>query len=167
MSKQSIVPGKYVSLTYSIVDQQGSVLEQHDVPVGFVYGSDTEMIGGMDAALKGKKAGDEVLVDIPAENALGAHDPSLVFTDDLENAPPEFRRIGAEVQMQNEAGDVKSFYVTHIENGKITLDGNHPMAGKDLTVRVTIHEVRDAAKGEDQVSGIHAGQMRSSSDSLN
>ena len=46
--------------------------------------------------------------------------------------------------MQNEAGEVKIFHVTRIENGRLTVDGNHPLAGKHLRVHVTIHEVRDA-----------------------
>jgi len=52
------------------------------------------------------------------------------------------------------------FYVSHIEEGRITVDGNHPLAGKELTVRVTIAEVRDAQPGEEQTSGIHAVRMQ-------
>ena len=61
--------------------------------------------------------------------------------------------------MQNEQGETKSFFVTRIDDGEVTVDGNHPLAGKQLTVRVTIQEVRDAKPGEEQVSGIHAVQM--------
>ena len=53
--------------------------------------------------------------------------------------------------MENESGDVKTFYVTSIENGMLTVDGNHPLAGKTLTVTVRILEVRDATK-EDAIS---------------
>ena len=42
----------------------------------------------------------------------------------------------------------KSFYVTHIENGKLTVDGNHPLAGKRLHVSVQILEVRDATTAD-------------------
>jgi len=160
MSDEIIKPGKYVALTYSIVDDQGNVVEQHDVPLGFVYGSDTELIGGMDRAVVGKRVGDEVEVSVSPEHGFGEHDPNLTFTDDLANVPPQFRQIGAEVQMQNDKGESKVFYVTRIEDDKVTIDGNHPLAGKDLTVRVTITEVRDARAGEDEVSGIHAVQMQ-------
>jgi len=160
MTEEIIKPGKYVSLTYSIVDDRGDVVEQHDVPLGFVYGSDTELIGGMDKAVGGKRVGDEVEVKVPPEQGFGDHDPSLTFTDDIKNVPPQFRQIGAEVQMQNDKGEAKAFYVTRIEDGKVTIDGNHPLAGKDLTVCVTITEVRDARAGEDEISGIHAVQMQ-------
>lgn len=158
MSEQTVQPGKYVGLTYAIMDEQGAVVEQHDIPLGFVYGSDTELIGGMDKAILGKKAGDEVEVELAPEEAYGERDPSLTFTDDLENVPPQFRKIGAEVQMQNEAGEVKTFYVTDISDDKLTVDGNHPLAGKKLKVKVKIIEVRDANPGEEKVSGIHAVQ---------
>ncbi len=158
MSEEIIRPDKYVGITYSIVDDEGRVVEQHDLPVGFVYGSDTELVGGLDRAVLGKKIGDEVEVQMAPEDAYGPHDPSLTFVDNIENVPPEFRRVGAEVQMQNEAGEVKTFYVSKIEDGKLTVDGNHPLAGKHLTIHVKIVEVRDARPGEDKVSGIHAVQ---------
>lgn len=159
MSDDIIQPGKYVTLTYAIEDEAGEVIEQHDIPLGFVYGSDTELIGDMDKAVAGKRVGDEVIVNVPPEKGFGEHDPSLMFTDEVDNVPPQFREIGAEVQMQNEEGEMKTFYVTRIENGYLTVDGNHPLAGKRLTVRVQITEVRDARPGEEQVSGIHAVQM--------
>lgn len=162
MSKQVVEPGKYVSLTYSICDERGEVLEQYDLPVGFVYGSDTELIGGMDHAIRGKAAGESVEVTVPPEDGFGPHDPTLTFTDDLANVPPEFHRLGAEVNMQNEVGDMKTFYVTRIEDGKLTVDGNHPLAGKPLLVRVNILEVRDAEPGEEQTSGIHAAGVQGS-----
>jgi len=160
MNKEIVTNGKYVSLTYTIMDDQGNVVEQHDLPLGFVYGSDTELIGGMDTALRGKAAGDSVEVSIPPEDAFGDHDPSLTFTDDVNNVPPEFRKLGAEVQMQNDTGEAKTFYVSRIEDGKLTVDGNHPLAGKTLKVNIKILEVRDAKSGEEKVSGVHSVSMQ-------
>lgn len=160
MSDEIVKPGKYVALTYTIEDEHGEVVEQHDVPLGFVYGSDTELIGDMDKVVAGKRVGDELSVHVSPEQGFGDHDPDLTFVDSVDNVPPQFRQVGAEVQMQNDKGETKSFYVTSIENGKITVDGNHPLAGKPLTVRVVITEIRDARPGEEQVSGIHAVQMQ-------
>ena len=148
MSSDTIKPGKFVSLTYTISDTEGRVLEQNDLPVNYVHGGDTELIGSMDRAIAGKRAGDEVEVTVGPEDGFGERDPDLSFTDDIENVPPQFRHVGAEVQMQNEAGEVKTFYVTKIEDGQLTVDGNHPMAGKELVIRVKIHEVRDATTAD-------------------
>jgi FKBP-type peptidyl-prolyl cis-trans isomerase SlyD len=148
MSDQVVSHGKFVSVTYSMGDEAGNVVEQSDLPVSYIHGGSTELIGGMDQALAGKRVGDSVELHLPAEAAFGPHDPSLTFTDDLANVPPEFRRIGAEVQMQNDAGEIKSFYVTQIEGGRLTIDGNHPLAGKALRVNVTVREVREPTLAE-------------------
>jgi FKBP-type peptidyl-prolyl cis-trans isomerase SlyD len=160
MSKETIKPGKFVSLTYSICDLDGNVLEQSDLPVNYIHGGETELIGGMDSAVAGKGPGDEVGITVPPEQGFGDHDPALTFTDNIENVPPQFRQLGAEVQMQNEAGEVKSFFVTNIENGQLTVDGNHPMAGKTLKVNVKILEVRDATR-EDAMNIGAQGQSTS------
>jgi FKBP-type peptidyl-prolyl cis-trans isomerase SlyD len=144
MAKEIIKPGKYVSLTYTISDTDGNLMEQNDIPVNYIYGGETELIGSMDKAVLGKSAGDSVKLTVPPEDGLGPADPNLLFTDAIENVPPEFRHVGAEVQMQNESGEAKTFYVTKIEDGKLTVDGNHPMAGKTLVISVKIKEVRDA-----------------------
>lgn len=143
MAKEIVKPGKLVTLTYSIQDKEGKVLEQNDLPVSYVHGGATELIGGMDRAVLGRSEGDTVKLNLTPEQGFGAHDPDLTFTDDIDNVPPQFRHLGAEVQMQNEEGDVRTFHVTSIENGRLTVDGNHPLAGKHLTVRVQILEVRD------------------------
>jgi FKBP-type peptidyl-prolyl cis-trans isomerase SlyD len=153
MSAEVIKPGKFVSLTYSIADTDGNLLEQNDIPVSYIHGGDTELIGGMDRAVAGKAAGDTIEMTVPPEDGFGPHDPSLTFVDDIENVPPQFRRVGAEVQMQNEAGEAKTFQVTRLEDGKLTVDGNHPLAGKTLFVRVKILEVRDATMEDMSPSG--------------
>lgn len=154
MPSETIKTGKFVSLTYSISDTQGNVLEQSDLPVNYIHGGETELIGGMDRAVAGKRAGDEVTITVSPEDGFGDYDPDLTFTDDIENVPPQFRQLGAEVQMQNSAGEVKSFYVTRIEDGRLTVDGNHPMAGKVLKVKVKILEVRDATQEDAAQVGI-------------
>jgi len=93
MTKEVIKPGKFVSLTYTISDSEGNLLEQNDIPVNYVHGGDTELIGGMDRAVTGKSAGDRIEMDILEEDGFGAHDPNLTFTDDVDNVPPQFRHL--------------------------------------------------------------------------
>ncbi|MCF7982895.1 MAG: peptidylprolyl isomerase [Thiohalocapsa sp.] len=141
--------GKLVSLTYSIRSETGAVLEQSDLPVTYIHGGRNELIGGMDRRLEGKSAGAEIEFALSPElSGFGPHDPDLTFTDAIENVPPQFRHIGAEVSMHNEAGDSKTFYVTRIEDGELTVDANHPLAGKHLLVNVRILEVREPTSAE-------------------
>lgn len=148
-----IQPGKFVSMTYTIYDQSGNTLEHNDLPVGYICGGPQSLIGGMEEAVIGKQAGEEVEMLVPPENGFGPYDPNLTFTDELDNVPEELQYIGAEVQMQNEGGDVKRFFVTHIGEGKLTVDGNHPMAGKTLRVQLRILAVRDATQADLQDPG--------------
>ncbi|MCG7908239.1 MAG: FKBP-type peptidyl-prolyl cis-trans isomerase [Candidatus Thiodiazotropha taylori] len=159
MSQETVKPGKFVSLSYMIQDMDGNVLEQSDLPVGYIHGGETELIGGMDQAVLGKAQGEEVTMTIPAENGFGEYNPDLVITDNIENVPVELRQLGAEVQMQNEAGEVRSFYVTKIEGDRLTVDGNHPLAGKTLQVKLKILQVRDASQ-EDMLQFGMPGQSQ-------
>jgi FKBP-type peptidyl-prolyl cis-trans isomerase SlyD len=148
MTKECITKHKLVSLTYTIRDEDGNDLERIDVPVSYVQGTDIGPFERIESALEGHVAGDVVEVTLPPGEAFGDHDPSLTFTDDIENVPPEFRRVGAEVEFQNENGDSRLFVVSRIEDNRLTVDGNHPLAGKALLFTVTVVDVRDATPEE-------------------
>jgi FKBP-type peptidyl-prolyl cis-trans isomerase SlyD len=157
MSEQIVRPGKYVSLTYSIADDAGNILEQTDLPVGYIHGGNTELIGGLDDAVSGKQAGDRFDLTLDPDQGFGPHDPNLTLTDKVANVPPEYRFVGAEVPMQSESGEVKTFYVTRIGEETLTIDGNHPLAGKSLKVQVQIREVRDPTADEIAEDGAAGG----------
>ena len=145
---ESIKKFKFVSITYSITDKTNEVLERIDLPIPFIYGKDNNVIPKIEAALEGHKADDEITVDISPEEGFGPHQEELTFTDDLENVPPEFQKIGAEVEFQNNQNEIKKFMVTHIADGKLTVDGNHPFAGKSIIYNIKVREVRDATDDE-------------------
>ncbi len=149
MPQERITRHKFVRFTYRIVEpESGRVLEQVDLPIAYVHGADSGLLERLERALEGKVVGDQVEVLVPPEEAFGPHDPALTYTDDIENVPPQFRHVGAEVEMMNDAGDVRTFIVSKIENGKLTVDGNHPLAGKTLRYIVQVQEVRDATPQE-------------------
>ncbi len=148
MSAPTVSKHKAVYITYSILDQQGQVVEQSDVPIGYVHGGDSGLFEQVEAALEGAKPGDKVEVFLTPEHGFGAHDPKLTFTDDIENVPPEYRHVGAEVEFQNEQGEGKMFRVSKIENGKLTVDANHPFAGQTVKFIVTVNAIRDATPEE-------------------
>ena len=137
-----------VYITYSILDARGMVVEQHDVPVGYVQGANSGILPAIEAAVAGRKVGDRVEITLSPEEGYGLRDESLMFTDDIENVPPQFRRIGAEVMFENEAGETKVFYVTAIEDGKVTVDGNPSLAGQSVTCLVNVMDIREATPEE-------------------
>ncbi len=139
---------KFVSLVYTITDNNNNVLERIDVPIQYIQGGKSQVIEKIEKALLGHQVGDLVHVTLNPEEGFGAHDPELTFSDDINNVPPQFHTIGAEVEFQNEQGESKVFRVTNIEDGKLTVDGNHPFAGKNITYNITIKEVRKATSDE-------------------
>jgi len=158
MSGQSVNQNKVVSFVYSIVDESGELLEQSDIPISYVHGGKHDLFEKVEQALDAAVVGDTVQVQLTPEEGFGAHDPDLTYTDAIENVPDEFRRIGADVEMMNDQGDSKKFTVTRIEDGKLTVDGNHPMAGKTIIFRIKVTDIRDATPAE-QVDGVEAMAM--------
>ena len=148
MNEQFVGSGKVVSFTYSIVDENGEIIEQSDLPISYVHGGKHDLFEKVEHELEGSIIGDTVEVSLTPEEGFGPHDPALTYTDDLENVPAEFRRIGAEVEMVNDSGDSRTFIVTDIQDGKLTVDGNHPMAGKVITFQIKVTDIRDASEDE-------------------
>lgn len=157
MTEQKVSKNKAVYVTYSILDQSGAVYEQYEIPVGYVHGGNSPLFEKIEAALEGKKIGDRVEVSLNPQEGFGELDPELSFTDDIENVPPEYRRIGAEVEFQNERGETMQFRVSRIADGKLTVDANHPLAGQTVTFLVNVVNIRDASMDE-IVSGLPIDQ---------
>jgi len=150
MSIPIVEKNKAVFFTYSITDESGETVEQSDLPIGYVHGVDSDIIEKLELVMDGCSLGDKVEVMLTPEEGFGDIDPDLIFTDNLTNVPPEFHQLGAEVEMQNEQGDVKKFTVSKIEDGKLTVDGNNPLAGKNVTFHIIIADIRDATPEEIQ-----------------
>ena len=147
--KEIISINKFVELTYRIVDQSnGEIIEQVEDPLGYVQGDNSLLFNQVTKKLEGKSAGDEVEILLKAKDAFGPKIEDLIFTDDIGNVPMEYRHIGANVTMQNDKGGTKDFVVSSIENGKLTIDGNHPLAGKDIIFFVKVLSIRDATADE-------------------
>ena len=144
---EQVQKNKLVSITYRILSDTGDVLEQSDLPVDYVQGVDGKLFPQVEAALEGKFVGDEVQIILSPNEAFGMPDPELIISCDINSAPPKYRVIGARPTFQNENGDTLEMVVTKIKDGEITVDGNHPFAGKTITFVVKVVAVRDASEG--------------------
>ncbi len=148
MSDPRIGKHKLVRITYTIRDQAGQILEHSSLPVSYVHGTGSALFEAIEHALEGRAVGDEVTVTLPPEKGFGRHRPELTYTDDVGNVPEPLRRLGAEAEFENERGERKQFVVSKIENGLLTVDGNHPFAGKTVTFTVRVAAVREATAEE-------------------
>lgn len=149
---------KVVYITYQITDDGGNVMERVDLPVGYVHGGNGDLFPQVESKLDGCVAGDTVQVTLSPEQAFGHPKPELTISDAIENVPPEYRRVGAEAMFQNERGESITMTVTRVEDGQVTLDGNHPLAGKTITFHVTVADIRDATP-EEIAKGVPEGSL--------
>lgn len=143
-----VTKNKVVSITYRILDENQEVREQSDIPVDYIHGINNPMFEKVERALEGKKLGDDIKVVLSPAEGFGEHDPKLTFTDDIENVPPEYRRVGAKPQFESADGNSVEMLVTEVKEGKVTVDSNHPFAGKTMTFHVIVVNIRDASGQE-------------------
>ena len=148
MTASVVTKNRVVSLIYAVRNQKGELFEYRDLPVSYVHGSGVDLFPKIEAALEGRAIGDRVVVELSPADAFGEHDPKLTFTDDIDNAPPELRHVGAEFEAQNAKGESIVLVVTRVEADKITVDANHPLAGQTITFEVTVRDIRDATPEE-------------------
>ncbi len=143
-----IKKNKYVEFTYSIISDDGQIIEQVEVPVNYVHGVKMGLWPKLEDALEDKTVDDQVSVTFQPGEVFGKVDEELIFEDDVKNVPEEYREIGKVVEFQSESGDVKPFTVTKITDSKIVLDGNHPLCNLKINFNVNVKTVRDATETE-------------------
>ena len=143
-----IKKNKYVEFTYSIISDEGQIIEQVEVPVNYVHGAKMGLWPKLEGALENKSVNDHVSVTFEPGEVFGKVDEELIFEDDIKNVPEEYRELGKVVEFQNDSGDVKPFTVTKITDSKIILDGNHPLCNLKINFNVNVTTVRDATETE-------------------
>lgn len=158
-SSEAIRDGKFVELTYKVTDRKtGHVLTRVEFPLGYVHGHNEILAPSVHMALAGRTAGEVIEVPIDGNQIFGPRDESLVFSDDIENVPEEYRKIGTSILMENDRGQTRSFLVTHMDDEKLTVDGNNPLCGREIVFTLEILAVRDATEEETRAGGaVHAG----------
>ncbi|MDA0274974.1 MAG: peptidylprolyl isomerase [Proteobacteria bacterium] len=153
-SEQSVGNGKFVELTYKVTDKRtGHVLTRVEFPLGYVHGHNEILAPSVHMALEGRAAGEVIEVPIDGNQIFGPRDESLVFSDQIENVPEEYRKVGTSILMESDRGQTRSFLVTHLDDEKLTVDGNNPLCGREILFTLEILAVRDATEEETQMGG--------------
>jgi peptidylprolyl isomerase len=116
-------------------------------PFKFKLGSGM-VIPGFEDAVIGMNIGQEKKITVPSELAYGPHIDDLVTTVNRDLFPPEIvPEEGKQVRVANQAGQTFIVTITEISDGHVTLDANHPLAGKDLTFNITLLEIIPSIDG--------------------
>jgi FKBP-type peptidyl-prolyl cis-trans isomerase SlyD len=151
---ETIQDGKFVELTYKVTDKKsGHVLTAVEFPLGYVHGQNEILAPYVHKELEGMPAGNVIEVPIDGLQIFGARDESLVFTDQIENVPEEYRTVGTSILMENNRGETRSFVVTRIDGETLTVDGNNPLCGREIVFTLQILTVRDASEEEFSAGG--------------
>jgi FKBP-type peptidyl-prolyl cis-trans isomerase SlyD len=145
-----IVKNTVVSLQYQMYDSAGELLDQTQdgEPMVYLHGGYDGIFPIVEETLQGKKAGDKIDVTMEPDDAFGEYDAELVRIEPQDVFPEEIE-VGMMFEADDpESGDVMLFTVTEIADGKVVVDGNHPLAGKRIRFAATVSEVRAASPEE-------------------
>jgi peptidylprolyl isomerase len=133
--------GKTVSVHYTGKLTDGEMFDSSEgrEPLTFQMGSG-QLISGFEKALEGKTVGDKVTVNIPADEAYGQVREDLIVSVPKDQMPGEVQ-VGQSLQAQ---GDEQSFNVTvrEIHEDHVIIDGNHPLAGKELVFDIEVIDIQ-------------------------
>jgi peptidylprolyl isomerase len=110
-------------------------------PIEFILGQDT-VIPGFEDAVIGMEAGESKDVSIPPEEGFGEYSEDLVVNIEKTIPPPEINpELGMQLEVSSEEETPRVFTIADIAEDSITLDGNHPLAGKEIAFKITLLEI--------------------------
>ena len=143
---------KVVSIHYILKDNDGKTLDSSEGrdPLSYIHGTGN-LIAGMEEGLEGKQTGDKVDLKIPPEKAYGKRNNTLI--QDVPRSAFGDQEVKTGMQFNTQEGHTVT--VTKIGLEKVTVDGNHPLAGMDLNFDVEVVKVREASAEELDHGHIH------------
>ncbi|WP_297452622.1 peptidylprolyl isomerase [Persephonella sp.] len=149
---------KVVTFHYTLKDKEtGEVLDssqEYGQPLTVLFGAQN-IIPGLESRMEGMEAGEKRTIEVPALEAYGEKNPELI-----QKVPREyFQGIelekGMPLQAQTPDGQIINMIVVDFDDNEVTVDMNHPLAGKDLVFDVEVVNVRDATLEEIQHGHAH------------
>ena len=135
--------GDYISVHYTGTLDDGSVFDSSEGrdPLAFTAGAG-QMIKGFDAAVIGMKVGEVKTVTIPAADAYGLHDESLILTFPKDELPEGMDpKVGDQLALTQSNGRQVPVVVIEVTDEDLIVDANHELAGKDLTFKIELVEI--------------------------
>lgn len=152
----TVKPDSVVSIHYTLKDDGGQVIDSSAAgdPLTYLHGRG-QLIPGLERQLEGKNTGDRISVTVPPADGYGEYDGALV-----QQIPRRSLRgianvkVGMQLRAQTDNGP-RTVTVTRVAGDLVTVDGNHPLAGKNLNFDVEVTGVRDATAEELSHGHVH------------
>lgn len=135
--------GDTVKVHYTGKLDDGSVFDTsaNREPLEFTVGGG-QVIAGFDKAVIDMQPGDSTVAEIPVEEAYGPHAPELVTDIDRSRFPADMAiEVGQQLQVGLADGQQAIVMVVDVQEDKVTLDANHPLAGQALTFEIELVEI--------------------------
>lgn len=135
--------GNNVKVHYTGKLEDGTIFDSSAdrEPLEFAIGSG-EVIEGFNDAVLGMKVGEKKEVLIPVDKAYGERNDSLVIDSPIEQVPPDLNaQVGDRLELGGPDGNILRVVVVEIDDEHILLDGNPPLAGKDLHFSIELLEI--------------------------
>lgn len=138
---------RVISFHYHLTNTAGEKIDssEMDHPLAYLEGVG-QIIPGLERELAKLKVGDKKSIQVLAADAYGKMDKKRIIQVPADKFPKNVK-IGDQFHSKDDPHGMP-LTVTHIADGKITLDGNHPLAGMDLKFDVEMVEIREATKEE-------------------
>ncbi len=141
---KNVKKGDKVKVHYTGTFDDGTVFDtsvERNQPLEFTIGK-SEVIAGFENAVLGMEVGDSKTTDIPAAQAYGTTREEMIFSVPKTNIPPDVKpEVGQQLAVKQQDGNTIPVTVTEIKDDAITIDANHPLAGKDLTFEIKLVEI--------------------------
>lgn len=142
---QQVKKGDTVKVHYKgTLTADGSIFDSSEgrEPLEFRVG-DGMVIFGFDNGVLEMKIGDKKVVDIPFMEGYGPLNDQMIIEFPLDQFPPDLGEpsIGMMLHLSDPEGNQLPVTITEIKEGTFVLDGNHPLAGKDLTFEIELVEI--------------------------
>jgi len=139
----TIKDGDTVSVHYTGTLASGEVFDssvERD-PLKFTLGKG-QLIPGFEHAIMGLSVGEKATTNITSLEAYGEHNPEMVIEVPMNQLPPELdAQVGMQLQLNQPDGQAIPVQITRIDGETVTIDANHPLAGKDLNFDIEVVEI--------------------------
>lgn len=138
-----IKSGDKVKVHYTGTLEDGSVFDtsKQREPLEFEVGSG-QLIPGFEKAVLELTPGDSTTVKIPCDEAYGESRPEMVVKIERDKVPSDISpEVGMQLQVQQPNGQPLPVVIADVDDSHVTLDANHPLAGKDLTFEIELISV--------------------------
>lgn len=146
-----IAKNTVVTVHYKLSDAQNNMLEDGQEPIVYLHGDYDDTLPALEKALDGQDVGYRTIIQVEPEDAFGEYDSALLKIEERKLFPDSLE-IGMQFEgiPDNAHPDEEPaiYVVTDIADGKVVLDGNHPLAGIALRFELTVTGIREATEKE-------------------